>query len=246
MRCSSSACVPRRRGRSTRCCKSPKKPSDCVTRQVGGPGLRPTPSPSYASNAGDQDLHQYAVYDTKEGTTPSKGPRIINLDDTKGKDKMMREYTPPTSLTIHLSKIDMPELLPRGRSPQATRHDQDSRKQKEPSKRGKDKDKAKDKDKNTDRQGSRPKRPSLPETHSTPPHPTMLRKYRTQYFHPTAPAGASHQVPPLPPRMPATGTRQSMYGTLSGDLSPYPYQGVTHPGSGATPTSGLLGRFLGR
>ena len=56
----------------------------------------------------EQELHQYVVYNT---TTP-KGPKRINLDDSdKGKGKS--DYTPPTSLTIHLSKIDMPELRPK-------------------------------------------------------------------------------------------------------------------------------------
>ncbi|KAL6299531.1 hypothetical protein BKA93DRAFT_829811 [Sparassis latifolia] len=57
--------------------------------------------------ADEEELHQYVVYDT----APAKGLRRINLDDpapaTKGK-----AYVPPTSLMVHLSKIDMPELRP--------------------------------------------------------------------------------------------------------------------------------------
>lgn len=59
----------------------------------------------------DDELHQYVVHDA----TPNKGPRRINLDD-KAKDK----YAPPESITIHLSKIPMPELQPKAISPEAT------------------------------------------------------------------------------------------------------------------------------
>lgn len=55
------------------------------------------------------ELHQYVIY---EQTKP-KGPKIIKLDDPKRKNAEMENYTPPTSLTVHLSKIDMPELKPR-------------------------------------------------------------------------------------------------------------------------------------
>ncbi|KAH8103811.1 hypothetical protein BXZ70DRAFT_922806 [Cristinia sonorae] len=50
-------------------------------------------------------LFQYVVYDTPK----PKGPKRINLDDAPPK----KGYTPPTSLSVHLSKIDMPELQPR-------------------------------------------------------------------------------------------------------------------------------------
>ncbi|KAF7321450.1 hypothetical protein MKEN_00665500 [Mycena kentingensis (nom. inval.)] len=52
----------------------------------------------------DEELHQYVLYDTQ----PRKGPKRINLNDTP-KDK----YKPPESLTVHLSKISMPELQPK-------------------------------------------------------------------------------------------------------------------------------------
>ncbi|PFH51927.1 hypothetical protein AMATHDRAFT_46710 [Amanita thiersii Skay4041] len=54
----------------------------------------------------DEELHQYVVYDTNQAR---KGPRRINLDDDGKKNK----YTPPNSLTVHLSKISMPELQPK-------------------------------------------------------------------------------------------------------------------------------------
>jgi hypothetical protein len=55
----------------------------------------------------DDELYQYVVYDQEK----SKGPKRINLDDPK--NKPTANYVPPTNLTIHLSKIDMPELKPR-------------------------------------------------------------------------------------------------------------------------------------
>ncbi|PPR03224.1 hypothetical protein CVT26_008072 [Gymnopilus dilepis] len=54
----------------------------------------------------EEELHQYVLYDTQEHR---KGPRRINLDDD-AKNK----YTPPQNLTVHLSKIPMPELQPQG------------------------------------------------------------------------------------------------------------------------------------
>lgn len=55
----------------------------------------------------EEDLYQYVLYDTTPG---KKGPRRINLDD---EDKNKNKYVPPKSLTIHLSKIPMPELQPK-------------------------------------------------------------------------------------------------------------------------------------
>ncbi|KAF8817519.1 hypothetical protein BYT27DRAFT_7247391 [Phlegmacium glaucopus] len=53
----------------------------------------------------EEELHQYVLYDTLEGR---KGPRRINLDDD-----MKNKYAPPKNLTVHLSKISMPELQPK-------------------------------------------------------------------------------------------------------------------------------------
>lgn len=52
-------------------------------------------------------------YDTVK--TKTQGPRRINLNDPdpKSKNRSKDGYTPPESLLIHLSKIDMPELRPR-------------------------------------------------------------------------------------------------------------------------------------
>ncbi|KZT21173.1 hypothetical protein NEOLEDRAFT_1074096 [Neolentinus lepideus HHB14362 ss-1] len=70
----------------------------------------------------EQELHQYVVYDTKP--VPRKGPQIINLDDPpsliRGKGNAMEPYMPPTSLTVHLSKIHIPELQPTAPQPELT------------------------------------------------------------------------------------------------------------------------------
>lgn len=64
--------------------------------------------------AENQELHQYVLYDTGP-IAPAKGPRRINLNDDTDNDKSKIDpkYVPPTSLTVHLSKIPMPELQPR-------------------------------------------------------------------------------------------------------------------------------------
>lgn len=60
---------------------------------------------SFTGLSEEAELHQYVLYDTKEG---KKGPRRINLDDD-----MKNKYAPPQNLTVHLSKIAMPELQPK-------------------------------------------------------------------------------------------------------------------------------------
>ncbi|KAJ6497837.1 hypothetical protein C8R45DRAFT_984411 [Mycena sanguinolenta] len=57
----------------------------------------------------EEELHQYVLYDTQV----QKGPKRINLDDAPAKNK----YAPPESLTVHLSKIHMPELQPQAKNP---------------------------------------------------------------------------------------------------------------------------------
>lgn len=66
-----------------------------------------------SSPLADKELYQYVLYDT--ATTPTKGPKIINLDDRNEKGKG-KNYTPPSNIVVHLSKIDMPELRPRNTS----------------------------------------------------------------------------------------------------------------------------------
>ena len=55
----------------------------------------------------DEPLHQYVVYEAGK----TKGPRRINLDDPI--TNANKPYVPPSSLSVHLSKIDMPELQPK-------------------------------------------------------------------------------------------------------------------------------------
>ncbi|CDO68167.1 hypothetical protein BN946_scf184938.g19 [Trametes cinnabarina] len=67
--------------------------------------------------AEEEELYQYVIYDNRQTSPQRKGPRRINLDDPEskspGKGKDQAKYAPPTNLTVHLSKIDMPELQPR-------------------------------------------------------------------------------------------------------------------------------------
>jgi hypothetical protein len=79
----------------------------------------------------DEELHQYVLYDTT--SKARKGPRRINLDsDTANKAKA--DYTPPDSLTVHLSKIPMPELQPK-----PSVHDKHTKETKKPDEKGKKK-----------------------------------------------------------------------------------------------------------
>ena len=66
--------------------------------------------------AEEEELHQYVIYETDK--PQRKPPRRINLDDPDSRKGKIKEpdigrYSPPTSLTVHLSKIDMPELRPK-------------------------------------------------------------------------------------------------------------------------------------
>lgn len=54
-----------------------------------------------------EELNQYVVYEAQP-----RAPQRIKLDDPPA-----NTYTPPTSLTVHLSKIPMPELSPRPVAP---------------------------------------------------------------------------------------------------------------------------------
>ncbi|KDQ13076.1 hypothetical protein BOTBODRAFT_133991 [Botryobasidium botryosum FD-172 SS1] len=64
-----------------------------------------------------EELHQYVSY--QEYVEPQrKGPRVIKLDEpnTAGPSSS-KAYQPPPNLTIHLSKISMPELQPKAQAP---------------------------------------------------------------------------------------------------------------------------------
>ncbi|KAG8748407.1 hypothetical protein FRC10_005954 [Ceratobasidium sp. 414] len=61
----------------------------------------------------EEELHQYLRYEDEKQQAP-KGPKVIKLDESPSKEgsSSMKSYTPPKTLTIHLSKIPMPELMP--------------------------------------------------------------------------------------------------------------------------------------
>ncbi|KAG8951867.1 hypothetical protein FRC04_005559 [Tulasnella sp. 424] len=67
----------------------------------------------YKGGAHDEELHQYAKY---EEAAEKKGPRVINLDGPAKEPP--KEYKPPTALSIHLSKIPMPELQAKAPPPE--------------------------------------------------------------------------------------------------------------------------------
>lgn len=55
-----------------------------------------------------EELHQYVAFEQ----VPRTAGKVINLDDKKGK-KGEEVFDTPESITIHLSKIPLPELAPR-------------------------------------------------------------------------------------------------------------------------------------
>ncbi|CAE6417864.1 unnamed protein product [Rhizoctonia solani] len=59
----------------------------------------------------EEELHQYLRYEDEKTSEP-KGPKVIRLDGSPPKDSPLKDYKPPQTLTIHLSKIPMPELAP--------------------------------------------------------------------------------------------------------------------------------------
>lgn len=69
----------------------------------------------HRSGAYDEELHQYVKYD-EDKASGNKGPRVIKLDDRPSNPSNKDiSYRPPTTLTIHLSKIPMPELQPKAK-----------------------------------------------------------------------------------------------------------------------------------
>jgi len=59
----------------------------------------------YKSGGHDEELQQYVRWEDMK----PKGPKVIKLDNPEGK----KEYKPPQTINIHLSKIPMPELQPK-------------------------------------------------------------------------------------------------------------------------------------
>ncbi|PVF99867.1 hypothetical protein CPB86DRAFT_783253 [Serendipita vermifera] len=67
----------------------------------------------YKSVRHDEDLHQYVSMEDAQPV--NTGPKVINLDD--GGKKKGKPYIPPQTVTVHLSKIAMPELQPKAKQP---------------------------------------------------------------------------------------------------------------------------------
>ncbi|KIJ65109.1 hypothetical protein HYDPIDRAFT_88706 [Hydnomerulius pinastri MD-312] len=203
----------------------------------------------------DMTLHQYVLYDTEKPLS-HKGPRVINLDDGKGKSS---GYSPPTSLVVHLSKIDMPELRPRQasssrirtsptrageREPDAKAESKKERKEREKREKERKEKEKKDKDKS-------PKQKSpVPNSNSPPAASSRLQRPRSQHFH-TLPDPATYAAPPpsfarSPPQHGGRPSyRRSMYGSLN---AYYDQQGhdQSQPPTVPLPSStGRFGRFIG-
>ena len=156
---------------------------------------------------GDRELYQYVLYDSS--LIPTKGPKIINLDDNKGKGKG-KDYTPPNNIVVHLSKIDMPELRPRASERTKDRETRESRKEREKKvKESSDKErkemKKREKERATEKAKLRPKSstPALASHHS--PHLTSTSQRPPLHVHQSYPLQSSpvgYSAPPLPTRMP--------------------------------------------
>jgi hypothetical protein len=113
-----------------------------------------------------EDLHQYVVYDSQPA-----GLQRIKLDDPP-----RNAYTPPSSLSVHLSKISMPELHPRSTLPKLHTSPQPlppppPRSVPTPS-----------------------ARQPLPQARVASAPPDQLRRPRSSFFHQDAP------LPPIPPQ----------------------------------------------
>lgn len=190
--------------------------------------------------AGDKDLYQYILYDTVQ--IPHKGPKTVNLDDSKDKAKG-KNVTPPSNIVIHLGKIDMPELRPRSAVPIRPREGH-SDASKGRTKDGKGKDTRRDKEKKVKESSDKERKkretehaaekaklrskssaPALASHFSSQPVSTSQRpRIHPHQTHPhkSSPSQhnrpANHSAPPLPPRMPMQRVapppnRSSMYGT---------------------------------
>jgi hypothetical protein len=160
-----------------------------------------------AGLADDQELHQYVLYDAEP--TP-KGPKRINLNDGPDKDKSKADpkYAPPTSLTVHLSKIPMPELQPRANA-NSIANTKPSSSDKKEDKKDKAAREAEEK-----RRKKEEKKAQASKT-STNPSPSHSRTYLNQ-IHPNQPSPSPSQLnnpgiytspPPRPPQNPYSHPR---------------------------------------
>ena len=161
------------------------------------------------------ELHQYVIYEQAK----PKGPKIIKLDDPKGKNADIETYTPPTSLTVHLSKIDMPELKPRVNSQTPSK---DIVKEWEKKEKNKDKEKEKGKstkkDKRKEDEKKRKPSPSPPPPISDNgwPASNAWALYPSLFDRPPYPqgSGASNTAPPSPSPPQLSSVVSSLVGRI--------------------------------
>lgn len=161
------------------------------------------------------ELHQYAIYEQQ------KGPKIIKLDNPKGKNVDLN-YTPPTSLTVHLSKIDMPELKPRANAQPPDKNivrewEKEKEKEKERKKeKGKEKEKPTRKDKRKEddkkqKESSPPGKLAKPPASSSKP-PSPGHQFPPPIPHQSRPTSSVWELypaqfhPPLYQQQPQSGT----------------------------------------
>lgn len=98
-----------------------------------------------------EELHQYVIYEQEK----NKGPKRINLDDSPSG----KPYTPPSSLAVHLSKIDMPELKPRAAgAPESSAKGKDRGKSAERNKEKEQRHKERERERNREKESGRPRR----------------------------------------------------------------------------------------
>lgn len=157
----------------------------------------------------DEELYQYVQYDTDNAATGGKkGPRVIKLDnDASERDK----YRPPESLTLHLSKIPMPELQPKAKGKEKAKEPERVESEKERKKREKEeekerqkkdkkgkKDSEKGRARSLDREveGNRLKKPTANHTPSHRVHPNQPSPSPSQLNNPMIYAAPK----PRPPR----------------------------------------------
>lgn len=150
--------------------------------------------------AEEEELHQYAVYEQEK----PKGPKRINLNDpSRASMPLGSNYSPPTSLAIHLSKIDMPELRPRQAASSPPDHPGEARK---------DKGKKKGKDRSNDKgEGKDRVQPAV-----TPPTLNKLTKPSPNAFAPANTHSYDSRHSSNPPPLPVPSATQLANPTVYG------------------------------
>jgi len=191
------------------------------------------------------ELRQYVIYE--QAKPKAKGPKIIRLDDPKGKGPDVEDYTPPTSLTVHLSKIDMPELKPRVNSQPPDKNIVKEWEKKEKGK-GKEREREKEKEKGKDKRKEDEKNPK-----QSPSLPLGKRKPSSSPLKP--PPSPRYTIPPpIPDDDQPTSNAWAFYPGLSLNQPPdRPQSGALNTAEPPPPppqlslmVSNLVGRFTKR